>query len=105
MNYRHFIARLCNVAGLAAALWLGAASTVFAAGGDFDTTFSPSGNPAGIARFIAGGSESRSEALLVTETNAVFVAGYCLNSVIELCISKRNAGGGADSSFGGSGTV
>ena len=112
MNYRHFIARLmhrtarlCNVAGLAAALWLGAASTALAAGGDFDTTFSPSGNPAGIARFIAGGSESRSEALLVTETNAVFVAGYCLNSVIELCISKRNAGGGADSSFGGSGTV
>lgn len=105
MNYRHFIARLCNVAGLAAALWLGTASTAFAAGGDFDTNFSPSGNPAGIARFIAGGSESRSEALLVTETNAVFVAGYCLNSVIELCISKRNAGGGADSSFGGSGTV
>ena len=105
MNYRHFIARLCNVAGLAAALWLSAASTVLAAGGDFDTTFSPSSNPAGIARFIAGGSESRSEALLVTETNAVFVAGYCLNSVIELCISKRNAGGGADSSFGGSGTV
>ena len=91
---------------LVAAFVGGIALQAHAAGGDFDTTFSASGNPAGIARFVASGSESRSSAMLVTETNAVFVAGLCISGAnSDVCVSKRNFAGGADTSFGGSGTM
>ena len=105
MTERPLITRLQHCARAIAALGLAVTATAFAAGGDFDTTWSPSGNPAGLARFIAGGSESRSEAMLVTETNAVFVAGYCQNSNSDVCVSKRNFAGGADTSFAGTGTM
>lgn len=83
------------------------ASLAQAAGGDFDTSFSAGGNPAGLARFVASGTESRGSAMLVTETNAVFIAGQCVSGAnTDVCVSKRNFAGGADSSFGGgSGTM
>jgi len=91
---------------LVAAFVGGIALQAHAAGGDFDTTFSASGNPAGITRFVASGSESRSSAMLVTETNAVFVAGLCISGAnSDVCVSKRNFAGGPDTSFGGSGTM
>lgn len=112
MTFRCFITQLADcvrrsqtVVRVTGVLCMAVSSVVFAAGGDLDTSFSPSGNPAGIARFIAGGSESRSEAVLVTETNAVFSAGYCLNATTDVCVSKRTFGGTADTSFGGGGTM
>jgi hypothetical protein len=99
--------RIVSPLWLAAVLLAGIAPRVHAAGGDFDTSFSAAGNPAGIARFVASGTESRGSAMLVTENGAVFIAGQCVSGAnYDVCVSKRNFAGGADSAFGGgSGTM
>lgn len=79
------------------------ALTAHAAGGDFDAaTFNSTGNPAGLRRFVASGTQSEGAPMAITANGGIVIASSCYDSntaTTTICVNKLTASGGNDNTF------